>query len=114
MKGHLVAALALLLAACGHQDAAPAAPAPVKLSLVVYSGRENPPPQTTAVRVGAAVSVHLEGLGPPRARVLAPDGSEMPTRTEGSEQRFTVNAAGRWRIELEGDPGSVLAYLDAT
>jgi hypothetical protein len=38
----------------------------------------------------------------------------MPTRTEGSEQRFTVNAAGRWRIELEGEPGSVLAYLDAT
>ena len=64
MKGHLVAALALLLAACGHQDAALAALAPVKLRSW-YSGRENPPPQTTAVRVGAAVSVHLEGLGPP-------------------------------------------------
>lgn len=115
--GAAVALLALVVT-CGHGDAPQAsaaeasAPAAIVLSLVAYSGRENPPPQTTSAALGAEVTVHIEGLGPPRARVVAPDGTETPTVDVGKDQRFTASARGKYRIELAGAAGAVLAYVN--
>lgn len=113
MNRHAFVLLAIM--ACGHNEAPQAsAPdaAPVTLSLVVYSGRENPPAQNISVALGAEVTVHIEGLGPPRARVLAPDGSDVPVSDAGKDQRFTASARGQYRVELAGAPGSVLAYVN--
>lgn len=112
-----LAAVALLvgLLACGHTEKTEAsAPAPVVLSLVVYSGRPQPPPETTAVRIGTEVTLRVQGLGPARARVFAPDGTETPTRDTGADQHFTPSSPGKWRIELRDATGVVLAYVDAT
>lgn len=118
-------ALALALPACGRRETTEANMAEAGgsvITLKVYSGRAQPPPETTAVRVGAEVTLRVLGLGPARARVFGPDGVEAATRDVpyaehgaivGTEQRFVAVQAGQWRLELAEAPGLVLGYLDA-
>lgn len=117
----LVAAVTVFLVACSHQEvsetkpsvtATPSSSASVELSLVVYSGRENPPAQTTKVHVGTEVIVRVAGLGPAHARIFDPSGAAIAS-DGGLEQRIIVSAKGKWRIEHAEAPGSILAYLDA-
>ena len=122
----VAAVLALSLMACGRQDTTEANVAEagnsVVIPLKVYSGRKEPPPETTGVRVGTEVILRVQGLGPARARVFGPDGADAPTRDApyqeggnvvGTEQRFVVGSVGRWRVEHAETPGLVLAYVEA-
>lgn len=122
-------ALASVAAACGgatEDSGVRAAPSAEQASektvdVSVYSGRPQPPPETTAVRVGAGVNLRLSGLGPPTAVIVGPDGApvttvDAPYKKDGSvvgtEQRFTPKAKGVYRVEYPA--GAVIAVLDAS
>jgi hypothetical protein len=91
--------------------------------ILVMSGRPQPPPQDFAVRIGAAVTLRVVGLGPARAAVFGPNGArvttvETPVLGEGgvigTEHRFTAGAAGDYRVEHAEQAGLVLARLHAS
>lgn len=84
-----------------------------RVDVKVTSGLPQPPPQDAAVRVGDAVVVHAEGLGPPRVVVFAPDNAPVATTDVASGQRFTPSAPGKYRVELEGAGGLVLVNVVA-
>ena len=84
-----------------------------RVDVKVTSGLPQPPPQDVAVRAGDAVVVHPEGLGPPRVVVFGPDNAPVPTPAVGNGQPFTTNAPGKYRVELDGAGGLVLANVVA-
>ncbi len=118
---HVIATLAM--AACGGSvDARPGNAVPQVVSIDVFSGRPQPPPAESSVRVGVVVAVRLIGLGPPEALVIAPDGSpvetvSLPVKKDGdvvgSEQRFTPRVGGIFRV-VESSSGLDLARLNAS
>lgn len=120
----LLAVAATTSAACAGRLASgeDSARGEVVLPIVVYSGLPQPPPATTSVAVGSPVVVELEGLGPPRIVVVAPDGKVIATadapleregRVVGTEQRFVAPGPGRYRLENADARSSVLAIVEA-
>jgi hypothetical protein len=84
-----------------------------RVDVFVTSGRPQPPPQDVVVRTGDPVVVHAEGLGPPRVVVFGPDNAPVATTDVANGQRFTPSAAGKYRVELDGAGGLVLANVVA-
>lgn len=127
MKLSRIACRAAVVLAAGCASDPPSSPPKdaatpsTTIEIAVLSGRPQPPPATSSVRVGSAVVLRLSGLGPPSAIVVGPDGSaistaDAPLRKDGStvgvEHRFTPSKRGAYRVEYP--PGSVLAIVDAT
>ncbi len=126
-------AMAVLLCAaagCGNGSTATLAPVssvsePVAkiVEIAVMSGRPQPPPAAFLVTVGAPVTIRLVGLGPPRARISAPDGSPVTTvdvpfkgktGIDGTELRFSPPVPGVYLVQQADAPGVVLARLNAS
>ncbi|HVH47260.1 MAG TPA: hypothetical protein VM925_33215 [Labilithrix sp.] len=107
-----------------HETAHESRDAPQVVEIVVTSGVPQPAPQDTHVGIGAPLTLRVEGLGPARARVLAPDGSAVVTtdtpltrdgshNVVGTEQRFTPQAAGTYRVVHAEAPSVDLARVIA-
>jgi hypothetical protein len=110
-----------VLPAC-HAEGSVKESEPQRITLRVYSGRPQPPAETLSVRVGVPIVVQTEGLGPPQVIVEGPDRARVPTAeapsvrdgsSSGVEQRFTLVAAGTYRVVLAEAPTIVLALLAA-
>lgn len=126
------AIVALSCAAAGCANGATTTPAPVSsvsdpggkvVEIAVMSGRAQPPPADVPVALGKPVTIRLLGLGPPQAKVSAPDGSHVPTvdtpfkgkpGIEGTESRFTPTAPGVYQVQQADAPDVVLARLNAS
>jgi hypothetical protein len=85
-------------------------------TLNVLSGREQPPAKTEHVAPDQQVTLVIRGLGPARAKVIAPDGSAVAT-TDTVESgnvvhRFRPSVAGRYRIVVAGSEATALLLLD--
>ena len=122
----------LLCAAAGCGNGSTATLAPVSsvgdpgakiVEIAVMSGRPQPPPADWPVTVGAPVTIRLVGLGPPQARISAPDGSPVATvdvplkgkaGTVGTELRFSPRVPGAYLVQQVDAPGVVLARLNAS
>lgn len=117
--------LTTVLACGGAQTSAPheSGDSVQVVELVVTSGVPQPPPKETSIGVGTALTLRVEGLGPAHASVLAPDGSAVTTtdapltRDDGSvvgtEQRFTPQVAGTYRVVITDAPSVDLARVVA-
>jgi hypothetical protein len=108
MRALLLSLLVLLACACGGSI-----PTEQRVDVFVMSGRPQPPPEDVSVRMGDPVVVHAEGLGPPRVVVFGPDNAPLSTTDVANGQRFTTNAAGKYRVELDGAGGLVLVNVVA-
>lgn len=84
-----------------------------RVDVFVTSGRPQPAAEDVTVRAGDAVVVHAEGLGPPRVVVFGPDDAPVPTTDVANGQRFTTTTSGKYRVELDGAGGLVLANVVA-
>lgn len=120
----LASALVLVTGCANAEPSVHASPAPAAKSaadassftLNVFSGREQPAASTEHVATGQEVTLVVRGLGPARAKVMAPDGSAVAT-TDTVESgnvvhRFRPSVAGRYRIVVAGDEATALLLLD--
>ena len=115
---------------CGNGSTAKPAPAGsvsdlgVKIiEIAVMSGRPQPPAAVFPVAIGAPVTIRLLGIGPPQARITAPDGSPVVTSdtpfkgnagNEGTDIRFSPTGPGAYLVHQVDAPGVVLARLNAS
>lgn len=125
------ATVVLVCAAAGCANGPTAPPAPVSsvsdpgakiIEIAVMSGLPQPPPAAFPVAINTPVTIRLLGLGPPQARISAPDGSPVTTinlpfngktGVVGTELRFSPRVPGAYLILQVDAPGVVLARLNA-
>ena len=92
------------------------APDPRSFTLEVVSGREQPATRTDHVAADQPVTLVIRGLGPARAKVIAPDGSRVATadavESGNVVHRFRPSVAGRYRVVVAESEGTVLLLLD--
>ncbi len=122
MRPSAIALAFALTAGCAERTSGGEPPPETVVSVAVLSGRPQPAPVRASARVGATVVARIEGLGPARVVVLAPDGTRVTTtdaplrrdgNVVGTEQRFVVSQAGAYQLAVAEAPEVVVGVVDA-